>query len=508
MLPRIVPIEYPKGSELTEQVAELMKNKTERKWLFVLMAVLAAVLITGNIVAAQAGSTHTIQPGETLFSIAMKYNTSVDAIAFANGITNPNLIFAGQVLTIPGGSTGTGSGTGTGGAYTVRSGDTLYSIARQFGTTITTLVSLNGITNPNLITVGDVLTLPGQAPAPTQVIRPTTAPTRVPTSFPTATVKPPQSGTTVTYTVKAGDTLYYIAIQYNTSVQQIIQLNGISNPNLIYVGQKLIISGTPVSPTRTPIPSSTTVATSTLANPAATSIPPTGATATQVSPGNSGTFSTPTPIAPAITIPVNAPNLLTNGSFDGSTRNVFYDSVKVVTGWEPYYCAQPYVGTGCLAPENSTDADGLMGRPVFGVTSQSGNAKSGQAQYWSCNNDTCRGGVFQIITTKPGTTCKAGAYVKSWSAPSGSLASTARNNSYWSIRIDPSGGAEAFSSAPAFLLSRVFDNADGHYDNFVEISYIFQPTSNRTTIYFENLRREPQSNNFSYIDSAYVVCTN
>lgn len=96
--------------------------------------------------------------------------------------------------------------------YTVRSGDTLSSIASKFGTSYQALASLNGISNPNLIYVGQVLRVNGSA-----------------------------SNSSVYYTVRAGDNLSAIASRYGTSYQSIASLNGLSNPNLIYAGQTLRI---------------------------------------------------------------------------------------------------------------------------------------------------------------------------------------------------------------------------------------------------------------------------
>lgn len=98
------------------------------------------------------------------------------------------------------------------GTYTVRSGDTLSSIAAKFGTNYQTLASLNGISNPNLIYVGQVLRVNGSA-----------------------------SNSSVYYTVRVGDNLSSIASRYGTSYQSIASLNGLANPNLIYVGQTLKI---------------------------------------------------------------------------------------------------------------------------------------------------------------------------------------------------------------------------------------------------------------------------
>lgn len=104
--------------------------------------------------------------------------------------------------------------------YVVQSGDTLGKIAIRFGTTISTLASLNHISNPDVIYAGQVLYLPGCATDP-----PPTPP-------------PP---TTTTYTVVRGDTLYSIAVRFGTTVAELSALNGISNPNLIYAGQVLIV---------------------------------------------------------------------------------------------------------------------------------------------------------------------------------------------------------------------------------------------------------------------------
>ncbi|MCK6144992.1 LysM peptidoglycan-binding domain-containing protein [Enterococcus hirae] len=91
-----------------------------------------------------AVQTHVVQYGETLSSIATKYRTTYQALASLNGLSNPNMIYAGQVLKV----NGTASTTRT---YTVRSGDNLSSIASKLGTTYQALAQRNGLANPNLI---------------------------------------------------------------------------------------------------------------------------------------------------------------------------------------------------------------------------------------------------------------------------------------------------------------------------------------------------------------------
>ncbi len=114
------------------------------------------VIPTGATPSPSTGS-YTVQPGDTLYRIAARYGTTVTAIANANNIANPNLIYPGQVLVIPGGGS-TPPATRT---YTVQPGDTLYSIAGRYGTTVNAIVTANNIADPNLILPGQVLVIPG-----------------------------------------------------------------------------------------------------------------------------------------------------------------------------------------------------------------------------------------------------------------------------------------------------------------------------------------------------------
>lgn len=97
--------------------------------------------------------------------------------------------------------------------YTVKAGDTLSGIASMYGTTYQHLAEINGIANPNLIHVGQVIKIDGSSS--------------------------PQESQAVYYTVKSGDTLSGIASKYGTTYQNLAQINGIANPNLIFVGQKI-----------------------------------------------------------------------------------------------------------------------------------------------------------------------------------------------------------------------------------------------------------------------------
>lgn len=96
---------------------------------------------------------YVVKSGDTLSGIALKFGTTVQELAQLNNIKNPNLIYSGQVLKLP----VSNSSNKYQRTYVVQSGDTLSGIASKFGTTVSNLVSLNNISNPNLIYVGQVL---------------------------------------------------------------------------------------------------------------------------------------------------------------------------------------------------------------------------------------------------------------------------------------------------------------------------------------------------------------
>ena len=106
-------------------------------------------------------TTYTVQRGDTLWALARRYNTSIAAIASANGIANPNLIITGQRLSIPGASSSSGAAPSGGGTrHTVVRGDTLSAIAARYGSSVSAIARANGIANPNLIYPGQVFTIP------------------------------------------------------------------------------------------------------------------------------------------------------------------------------------------------------------------------------------------------------------------------------------------------------------------------------------------------------------
>lgn len=157
--------------------------------------------------ATPSATTYTVKSGDNLYAIAKKYNTTIDTLKQLNNLTSNNLSI-GQILKIPSESRNT---------YTVKSGDTLYRIAAQNNTTVDTLKQLNNLKTNNL-SVGQILTLPSN-----EIIE-------IP-------IEP------INYTIKSGDTLYSIAKKYNTTVNQIKQLNNLQNDTLT-INQTLKIPNT------------------------------------------------------------------------------------------------------------------------------------------------------------------------------------------------------------------------------------------------------------------------
>ena len=129
--------------------------------------------------------------------------------------------------------------------YVVQPGDSLSWIAQANGTTTWELQQLNGLANPNFIYVGQVLTLPGcgsPTPLPPGCVEPCGGPVQpLPPPLPPSCVAPCGAPAPQTYTVQPGDTLSGIAAWFGVDYHTLCQVNGIQNPNFIYVGQVLII---------------------------------------------------------------------------------------------------------------------------------------------------------------------------------------------------------------------------------------------------------------------------
>jgi LysM repeat protein len=199
----------------------------------------SAAIAAPQTAAMQSSFYYTVKRGDTLYGIARYYGVSAHAIMDANGISNPNRIYVGQRLLIPGGYTPPPPAPGCAYYHRVQYGQTLAWIATYYGVNVYTLAQVNGIYNINHIHTGANLCIPGgyippQPPPP-----------------------PPPNADPCNYIVRRGDTLALIARWYGTSVYEIMRLNNIYNPNIIEVGQRLVLPGCiypPPNPTPTPNP--------------------------------------------------------------------------------------------------------------------------------------------------------------------------------------------------------------------------------------------------------------
>ncbi|MCC6972887.1 MAG: LysM peptidoglycan-binding domain-containing protein [Anaerolineae bacterium] len=210
----------------------------------IILAIMGLSGLLPGAVMAQDGSQHTVAPGETLFRIALRYGVTVDALASANGITNTARIFVGQVLTIPGqvstqptvqqpapAAAAPVAAAPENGSYTVQAGDTLNKIARRYNLTLAALMGANGIVNADLISVGQVLVIPGAGPAqPAAGANASAAPAAAAADQPLKT-----------HVVARGEGLVKIAQKYGVTWQAVAALNELPDPNLIYVGMVLKI---------------------------------------------------------------------------------------------------------------------------------------------------------------------------------------------------------------------------------------------------------------------------
>ena len=149
-----------------------------------------------------------VKKGDSLYSIANKYNTTVEELKRINNLTS-NILSIGQVLKLPSDKANNVEKEENTISYTVQKGDSLYSIARKYDTTIDRIKDLNNLTT-NLLSIGQVLLIPTDTNLET------------------------------TYTVQKGDSLYSIAKKYDTTVDRLKQLNNLTS-NLLSIGQILIV---------------------------------------------------------------------------------------------------------------------------------------------------------------------------------------------------------------------------------------------------------------------------
>lgn len=209
----------------------------------------------GRDYATTSDNTYVVKSGDSLWSISKKYNIPVDELKRINNLTS-NLLSIGQVLKIPGDNDDVEENK-----YTVKSGDTLYSIAREYNISVQGIKDANNLINNNL-TIGQKLIIPTPTIESNDIVYTVKKGDNLYSIAKTygltqqelmnynnltsnllsigQTLKIPSNNTSSTYVVKSGDTLYSIARQFNTSVQDIKNKNNLTT-NTLSIGQTLKI---------------------------------------------------------------------------------------------------------------------------------------------------------------------------------------------------------------------------------------------------------------------------
>ena len=127
--------------------------------------VIAPVVLVGALAVSGSAGTYVVRPGDTLSGIAGRHGLSVSQLAEANGITDPNLVFVGQKLSVAGGGSTQAAAAPSGRSHTVAPGETLSAIAARYGTSVSAIVKANGIADPNRVVIGSSLSIPSAPPA-------------------------------------------------------------------------------------------------------------------------------------------------------------------------------------------------------------------------------------------------------------------------------------------------------------------------------------------------------
>jgi LysM repeat protein len=193
--------------------------------------------------AAAAGTTYTVQVGDTIAAIAGRHSLSTASVLALNGLGWKSLIFPGQVLKLAPGASVAPAAAQEGGRHTIVAGDTISRIAIRFGVPVESLLSVNGLSWSSIIYPGQTIAIPSApAAAPTDdlAIETVSVVTPAPAAPPTALPTTPPTTSTV-YTIQSGDTISSIAARFGVTTQAVLDANGLTASSIIYPGGTLVI---------------------------------------------------------------------------------------------------------------------------------------------------------------------------------------------------------------------------------------------------------------------------
>lgn len=215
------------------QQSNLSRPYPLRKLGRILLLVLVLLMATIPPAVYAEEAIHVVKRGESLGVIARNYNISARTLMQSNGISNPDFIYVGQRLVIPGvemviNKAATAQTPATNflpngdGYYVTQRGDTLSQIAKDQGMSLAELMRLNGLINQNYIWVGQTLRLTARV-------------------SPVELTKPAKPQLAIIHIFKAGDTLAALAAENRTTVEAILRSNGLPHEKFIWIGQRLRI---------------------------------------------------------------------------------------------------------------------------------------------------------------------------------------------------------------------------------------------------------------------------
>lgn len=200
--------------------------------------------------AAQAAPpSYVVQAGDTISSIASRFGFRTADVLAWNQLSWRSVIYPGQTLTLhaaaaPAPAPARAPAAAPAAAHTVVAGDTVFAIAKKYGSTVDAVLAANGLTRASVIYPGQHLAIAAGTAAPPAAVAAPAPPTPAPAA--------PAAG--ATHAVVAGDTIFAIAQKYGTTTSAIFALNGLDAASIIYPGQKLAVEQKPTPAPAAPAP--------------------------------------------------------------------------------------------------------------------------------------------------------------------------------------------------------------------------------------------------------------
>lgn len=191
------------------------------------------LVLPGATPAAPSTVVHVVSPGETLSTIAKRYGASMSSLASANGIADVDLVRIGQRLTVPAGGAGGAGSAPTASAHTVAAGESLATIARRYGSTVGAIVAANAISNPNLVIIGQRLTVPAGTSTGSGGVATSAS------AYAATGGADGRTGVAGTHTVAPGESLAGIARRYGVDLLDLAAANGLLPPHDVYAHARL-----------------------------------------------------------------------------------------------------------------------------------------------------------------------------------------------------------------------------------------------------------------------------